>query len=91
MRVLLHTGKGGVGKTTVALATAFGAAKHGHRVFVLSTDAAHSLGDALGMKLGPQAEQVAPGTNSVGTSMIVCPNSSNAASSSAAASSDCDS
>ncbi|HKK51409.1 MAG TPA: ArsA-related P-loop ATPase, partial [Myxococcota bacterium] len=40
MRVLLHTGKGGVGKTTVALATALGAARHGHRVCVLSTDPA---------------------------------------------------
>lgn len=70
MRVLLHTGKGGVGKTTVALATAFGAAEHGHRVFVLSTDAAHSLGDALGMKLGPQAEQVAPGVTVRELSML---------------------
>ena len=42
------TGKGGVGKTTHALATAFGAAAHGHRVFVLSADPAHSLGDSLG-------------------------------------------
>ena len=48
MRVLLVTGKGGVGKTSLAVATALGAAAHGHRVFVLSTDPAHSLGDALG-------------------------------------------
>ncbi len=61
MRVLLHTGKGGVGKTTMALTTAFGAALHGHRVFVLSTDAAHSLGDALGMQLGSGPKEVAPG------------------------------
>ncbi|MBW2384427.1 MAG: ArsA family ATPase [Deltaproteobacteria bacterium] len=52
MRVLLHTGKGGVGKTTLSLATALGAARFGHRVFVLSTDAAHSLGDALGRSVG---------------------------------------
>ena len=52
MRVLLHTGKGGVGKTTLALTTALGAAAHGHRVFLLSTDSAHSLGDALGRRLG---------------------------------------
>lgn len=58
MRVLLHTGKGGVGKTTLSLATAFGAASHGHRVYVLSTDSAHNLGDALGIKLGPEAVQV---------------------------------
>ena len=59
MRVLLYTGKGGVGKTTLALASAFGAAKHGHRVFVLSMDTAHSLGDALGASLGPTALRVA--------------------------------
>lgn len=58
MRVLLHTGKGGVGKTTLSLATAFGAARHGHRVYVLSTDSAHNLGDALGVKLGPEAVEV---------------------------------
>ena len=59
MRVLLHTGKGGVGKTTLALATALGAARHGHRVFVLSTDSAHNLGDALGIPLGSTAVEVA--------------------------------
>ena len=58
MRVLLHTGKGGVGKTTLALATAFGAARHGHRVCVLSTDPAHSLGDALGRPVGPHAKRI---------------------------------
>jgi len=59
MRVLLHTGKGGVGKTSLALATALAAAEHGHRVFVLSTDAAHSLGDALGHPVGPEARAIA--------------------------------
>ncbi len=47
MRVILFTGKGGVGKTTVAAATAVRAAGNGHRTLVMSTDAAHSLGDAL--------------------------------------------
>jgi len=61
VRVLLHTGKGGVGKTSLALATALAAAEHGHRVFVLSTDAAHSLGDALGRRVGPEAVDVAEG------------------------------
>jgi arsenite-transporting ATPase len=61
MRTLLFTGKGGVGKTTHALATAFGAAAHGHRVFVLSADPAHSLGDALGQPIGTRGERVAPG------------------------------
>lgn len=59
MRVLLHTGKGGVGKTTLALATALSAARHGHRVCVLSTDPAHSLGDALGERVGPNAKRIA--------------------------------
>jgi arsenite-transporting ATPase len=59
MRVLLHTGKGGVGKTSLAVATALGAAEHGHRVFVLSTDSAHSVGDALGRPVGPRPVEVA--------------------------------
>ena len=58
MRLLLYTGKGGVGKTTMATATAFGAAERGHRVFLLSTDMAHSLGHVLGRKLGPGPEFV---------------------------------
>ena len=48
MRVLLFTGKGGVGKSTVASATAAQAAAAGHRTLVMSTDAAHSLADAYG-------------------------------------------
>ena len=58
MRVLLHTGKGGVGKTTLALATALGAARHGHRVCVLSSDPAHSLADALGVPVGASARRI---------------------------------
>jgi arsenite/tail-anchored protein-transporting ATPase len=61
VRVLLYTGKGGVGKTSLAVATALAAAEHGHRVFLLSTDSAHSVGDALGRSVGPQAVEVAPG------------------------------
>jgi arsenite-transporting ATPase len=61
MRVLLHTGKGGVGKTSLSVATALCAAEHGHRVFLLSTDAAHNLGDALGRPVGSTPLEVAPG------------------------------
>jgi len=61
MRVLLHTGKGGVGKTSLSVATALAAAEHGHRVFVLSTDAAHSLGDALGEPVGARPRRIADG------------------------------
>ena len=47
MRIILYTGKGGVGKTTLSAATALACAGRGQRVLVMSTDAAHSLADAL--------------------------------------------
>jgi arsenite-transporting ATPase len=59
MRVILYTGKGGVGKTTTAAATAAHAAARGARVLVLSADPAHSLGDVLGERLGPEPRRVA--------------------------------
>jgi arsenite/tail-anchored protein-transporting ATPase len=52
VRILLFTGKGGVGKSTVAAGTAALAAADGHRTLVLSTDAAHSLADAFGCAPG---------------------------------------
>jgi arsenite/tail-anchored protein-transporting ATPase len=52
VRILLFTGKGGVGKTTVAAATALRAARTGLRTLVCSTDPAHSLGDAFDVPLG---------------------------------------
>ena len=55
MRILLYTGKGGVGKTSVSAATAMRLARQGYRTVVLSTDAAHSLGDSLDTPLGPVA------------------------------------
>ena len=61
MRVILITGKGGVGKTTVAAATAITAADHGHRTLVMSTDPAHSLGDAFDMPLGDTPSEVVDG------------------------------
>lgn len=59
MRILLFTGKGGVGKSTTASATAVLAASRGHRTLVLSTDAAHSLADAFGTPVGPEPTEVA--------------------------------
>jgi arsenite-transporting ATPase len=53
-RVLLFTGKGGVGKTTVAAATALRCADAGARTLVLSTDPAHSLSDSFERPLGPR-------------------------------------
>jgi arsenite-transporting ATPase len=52
VRVLLMTGKGGVGKTSVAAATALACAERGRRTLVVSTDTAHSLADSLGSQLG---------------------------------------
>jgi arsenite-transporting ATPase len=49
VRILLFTGKGGVGKTTAASGTATLSARRGNRTLVLSTDAAHSLADAFGV------------------------------------------
>lgn len=58
MRILLVTGKGGVGKTTVAAATALAAADRGYRTLVSSTDPAHSLADALDVELGDRPTRV---------------------------------
>ncbi|HET7676729.1 MAG TPA: ArsA family ATPase [Candidatus Limnocylindrales bacterium] len=60
-RIILYTGKGGVGKTTVAAATALACARRGQRTIVLSTDVAHSLGDALDRRLGPEPIELLPG------------------------------
>lgn len=60
MRIILFTGKGGVGKTTLSAATALRAAQRGVRTLVISTDPAHSLSDALGLELGPEPQEVAP-------------------------------
>ena len=59
MRIILFTGKGGVGKTTVAAATAVSTAAAGLRTLILSTDPAHSLADAFDVALGDQPTPVA--------------------------------
>ena len=61
MRILLVTGKGGVGKTTVAAATALHAADRGKRVLVMSTDPAHSLADAFDIALGDDPREISRG------------------------------
>jgi arsenite/tail-anchored protein-transporting ATPase len=60
-RIVLHTGKGGVGKTSVAAASARRAAASGARTLVLSTDPAHSLQDVLGAKVGDEPTPVSDG------------------------------
>ena len=59
-RILLYTGKGGVGKTSVAAASALLCAERGKRTIVFSTDIAHSLSDALDVPLGPEPVEIAP-------------------------------
>jgi arsenite-transporting ATPase len=61
VRVILFTGKGGVGKTTTAAATATLAAGRGCKTLVLSTDPAHSLADAFGVALGAEPTEVDTG------------------------------
>jgi arsenite/tail-anchored protein-transporting ATPase len=58
MRIILYTGKGGVGKTSVAAASALGSAAHGKKTLVVSTDAAHSLGDSLDVALSPEPREI---------------------------------
>jgi arsenite-transporting ATPase len=60
VRLVLYTGKGGVGKTTTAAATAVRAAECGRRTLVVSADAAHSLGDVMGQRLAPDPRELAP-------------------------------
>ena len=60
MRIVLFTGKGGVGKTTIASATALRIAGSGKKTLLMSTDPAHSLADAFGTELGPHPVEVAP-------------------------------
>ncbi|HEY0497982.1 MAG TPA: ArsA family ATPase [Kutzneria sp.] len=61
MRVLLFTGKGGVGKTTLAAATAAATVAAGRKALVVSTDPAHSLADAFGHELGPRPSELDTG------------------------------
>ncbi len=62
MRTLIFTGKGGVGKTSVAAATALRAADMGLRTLIMSTDPAHSLADSLDLDgpLGPEPVRITP-------------------------------
>jgi arsenite-transporting ATPase len=65
VRLVLYTGKGGVGKTTTAAATAACAAARGRRTLVASADAAHSLGDVLGCRLGPRPQPLAENLDAI--------------------------
>lgn len=58
MRIIVHTGKGGVGKTSISAATALRCADMGLKTIVISTDTAHSLADSLDVKIGPEPVQL---------------------------------
>ena len=60
MRIILYSGKGGVGKTSLSAATAVRSASLGHRTLVVSTDAAHSLADALDVPVKGTPTSIAP-------------------------------
>jgi len=60
MRVIVHTGKGGVGKTSISAATALRCAELGLKTIVISTDTAHSLGDSLEREIGPEPIEIQP-------------------------------
>ena len=60
MRIILYLGKGGVGKTTTAAASAIRSADLGYRTLVVSTDIAHSLADSLDVVLTGQPQEVSP-------------------------------
>ncbi len=65
MRVIIYTGKGGVGKTSIAAATALRAAEMGHRTIIMSTDSAHSLGDSLEIGLTGEIQNIAPNLDAI--------------------------
>ena len=58
MRIIIYTGKGGVGKTTAAAATALRLSESGKKVLIMSTDQAHSLGDAFDKKIGGEITKI---------------------------------
>jgi arsenite-transporting ATPase len=64
-RLILYSGTGGVGKTSLSAATAIRAARLGHRTLVASTDSAHSLGDALDRVIGGEPTDILPNLQAV--------------------------
>jgi arsenite-transporting ATPase len=67
--VIIYTGKGGVGKTSVAAATALRAAEMGHRTVIISTDSAHSLSDSLEAQLDGTIRKVAENLDGIEVDM----------------------
>ena len=72
MRIILYLGKGGVGKTTVAAATAVRSAELGYRTLVASTDIAHSLADSFDIPLDDKPKEIEYG-KWVLPNNLICP------------------
>ena len=70
MRILIYTGKGGVGKTSVAAATALRAARMGYRTMLMSTDAAHSVSDSLEVPLSGKITRVEENLDAMEVDML---------------------
>jgi len=69
-RVIIYTGKGGVGKTSVSAATAIRCAKLGYRTIAISTDAAHSLADSLDVPLSGEIKKVSKNLDAIEVDVI---------------------
>jgi arsenite-transporting ATPase len=70
LRLIIYTGKGGVGKTSVAAATALRSARLGHRTLLMSTDAAHSVADSLEVPLSGSVTKVEPNLDAIEIDML---------------------
>lgn len=70
MRLIIYTGKGGVGKTSVAAATALRAARMGHRTLLMSTDAAHSVADSLEVPLSGSMTRIEQNLDAIEIDML---------------------
>ncbi len=70
MRIIIYTGKGGVGKTSVAAATALRSARMGHKTILMSTDAAHSVSDSLEVTLSGQITKVEDNLDAIEVDML---------------------
>jgi len=69
-RVIIYTGKGGVGKTSVSAATALRCAKLGYRTIAMSTDSAHSLADSLDVPLTGEIKKVGKNLDAIEVDVI---------------------